>query len=110
LGKGLWVILDTPPPGGVASGGSWTAARRSPDKTQALLDQQWVEGFTTALSWQSGSGYALGDPMKGVPDREAIHAWIDNYCRSRPVDRIVNAVSAFANERWRVIQSTAAPN
>ena len=88
---------------GTLSCGSWTAARRSPDRRQAMLDQQWVEGFMTALSWQSASGNAFGDPMEAVPDREAVHAWIDNYCRSRPIDRIVNAASAFANERWVVL-------
>ena len=72
----------------------------------ALMDQQWVEGFLTALTWVAPGGL---DPMSGVPDREAIHAWIDNYCRSRPVDPIVDAVMEFANERWRVMRSTTAP-
>jgi hypothetical protein len=64
---------------GLHSCGSWTAAR---SRSAAGLEVQWVLGYL------SGVAYALQtdrvDPLGGIDD-EAIFAWIDNYCRAKPL-------------------------
>ena len=79
---------------GVRSCGAWTADRRYPDSIAALMDEQWILGFLT------GSGDATpgdADPLHGV-DAEAVWAWVDNYCRANPLDKIIRAGEAFFRE------------
>ena len=83
---------------GTLSCGSWTAARRL-NRAQAHLDQQWIEGFLTGVGWaNSGGGF---QPLTTVPDREAISAWVDNYCATHPVVPIATAAAEFSEARNR---------
>ena len=70
--------------------GTWTQVR-STRETQAY--QSWVLGFL------SGANLAFGNPdfLAGV-DTNAVHAWIDNYCRAKPLDGLPMAVQALTNE------------
>jgi hypothetical protein len=55
----------------------------------AVHTEAWVLGFL------SGLGVAgVGDPLNGV-DNEGVMAWIDNYCQSHPINRLVDAAKAF---------------
>ncbi len=72
--------------------GSWIAARQIPGGEQRLADEQWVVGF---LSGVGSMKYATAlDPLHGV-DAEGVWAWIDDYCRSHPLDHISVASGAF---------------
>jgi hypothetical protein len=84
---------------GTLSCGSWTAARHALDRHQAQLDQQWIEGFLTGVGWTSGAGGF--QPLITVPDREAVPAWVDNYCRAHPVAPLSSAAAEFSEERFR---------
>ena len=76
---------------GLDSCGTWTADRRSPGGSAALQDEQWVLGFLTGAA---DIGPIDADPMRDV-DAHAIWAWIDNYCRAKPLDKIIKAAEAF---------------
>jgi hypothetical protein len=77
---------------GQASCGSWTDARRFPDGIGAEMDEQWVVGFISGVAYQGP--HDNFDPLRGL-DGAAVWAWIDNYCRSNPLDNITNAALAF---------------
>lgn len=76
-------------PGG-ASCGTWVADQRTAP-SMYHLDEAWVLGFL------SGAGDIGGpdlDPLRGL-DAAAVAAWIDNYCQSHPLKKIVDAAAAF---------------
>lgn len=79
---------------GTMSCGSWTAARRT-QGADAFALQQWVAGFLSGIGYQGP-----GNPLNGV-DAEGVWAWIDNYCRSHPLDKIRMAAEAFDTEHPR---------
>lgn len=56
--------------------------------------QAWVLGYLSAVN--------TGDPdfLKQV-DPSAIFAWIDNYCRSKPLDQVVDAANGLVSELAR---------
>lgn len=73
--------------------GSWTAARRTPQRAEAFGDEQWVVGYLTGLaSMGSSQGY---DPLRGT-DAQGVWASVDNYCRDHPLESILEAAAAFA--------------
>jgi hypothetical protein len=76
---------------GLDSCDSWTAARLTPQEKQG--DGQWV------LAFHSGVGFMGGDtgnnPGNGI-DAQGVLAWIDDYCRVHPLEKIVEAVAAFS--------------
>ena len=77
---------------GAGACGTWTADRRTPDGVGSHLDGQWVLGFLSA------GGYFAGiDPLRNL-DGQAVWAWMDNYCRTNPLVRIIDAAEAFTKE------------
>jgi hypothetical protein len=82
---------------GLQSCGSWTAARGG---GMAALEVQWVLGYVSGVGFagqilsNEHSAYAVIDPLDGT-DAQAVLAWIDNYCRAKPLDQIEQAAGAF---------------
>lgn len=74
--------------GSSASCGSWTQERHD---GQNFLYEQWVLGFLSGVGWAGGSNY---NPLEGL-DYNAVTLWMDNYCKSRPLESIVSALVAF---------------
>jgi hypothetical protein len=72
---------------GNASCGLRTAARRD---RHAGYAEAWVLGFLSAVGVTSSDK----NPLRGV-DAEAVWAWIDNYCRAHPLERLVESTEAF---------------
>jgi hypothetical protein len=58
--------------------------------------EQWVLGFASGVA----EGYHLGtnrkgfDPLTGI-DAQGVWAWIDNYCRTHPLDSVQTAAANF---------------
>jgi hypothetical protein len=73
--------------------GTWTQARTYP---QSESMEYWALGFV------SGANSALSvvepDFLKNVGDCNALFGWIDNYCRSKPLDLFPIAVANLVNE------------
>jgi hypothetical protein len=88
--------------GGVDSCGTWTADRGAyvpgGPATQggqaALQDVQWVLGFLSGVSMMGALTPKPVKPFNNV-DADGVLAWIDNYCRARPLEMIVDAANAF---------------
>ena len=77
---------------GLNSCDSWASARLTPQATLAFAEGQWV------LAFLSGVGFMGGDtgnnPLNGI-DAQGVWAWIDDYCRVHPSEKIAQAAAAF---------------
>jgi len=72
--------------------GSWTQARANHRSTHMEF---WVIGFMSGVNYaRSDEGF---DMLKGK-DAEALWSWIDNYCRSQPLEILPIAVAYLAIE------------
>jgi hypothetical protein len=54
--------------------------------------QAWVDGFVSGIN---SSGI---DILASRPDSAALYAWMDNYCRSNPLNFVGAGAMALANE------------
>jgi len=72
-----------------SSCGSWTAERKG---GRGNSRQLWVPGFLSGI----GSTLTVTklDPLHGT-DKEAVWAWLDNYCQKNPLAEISDAALAF---------------
>ena len=52
---------------------------------------EWVVGYLSGVGAVDVAGY---DPLNGM-DAEGVFAWIDNYCRAHPLDKIEKAAATF---------------
>jgi hypothetical protein len=78
---------------GATSCGAWTQARQA-QSTKAALIAQWTAGY---VSGSNVEGEHHPDALVGV-DFKGLIAWIDNYCRSNPLDPLVNAAFKVTSE------------
>lgn len=77
---------------GKQSCGTWVQNRREAPLA-SYQDQSWVFGFLSGL----GSAGLKGiDPLNGM-DAAGVAAWIDNYCKSNPIDALAKATIAFVS-------------
>jgi hypothetical protein len=76
--------------GANATCGRWSADRQSGN---AFSVSNWALGF---LSGAAAFSENL-NPLEGL-DSDAVLYWIDNYCRSRPLDKFTVALRAFIDE------------
>jgi hypothetical protein len=81
---------------GTASCGTWSAYRQAPHVYPADTVEQWVVGFLSGV----GAADDRLDPLNGV-DGEGVWGWIDNYCRSNPIDPIEKAATEFVRAHPR---------
>jgi hypothetical protein len=79
---------------GSTSCGAWTQARQAQSGGKAALIAQWIAGY---VSGSNVEGEQHPDALVGV-DFKALVAWIDNYCRSNPLDPVVHAASKLTDE------------
>src|ERR1700733_6651247 len=75
---------------GANSCGAWTQ-ERAQDSQRVQLWKGWVLGFVSGVNNISDQH---PDFLKQV-DAPAIYAWIDNYCRSNPLDHVFDATVAM---------------
>jgi hypothetical protein len=79
---------------GIKSCGAWTADRNGPLGQQ---DRQWILGFLSGVGWVHLTGQ---NPLDGL-DAQAVWAWVDNYCKAHPLDKMASAGEVFASEHPR---------
>lgn len=79
---------------GTISCGEWQQVRSSGDKGSVYQAQAWVDGFLSGLNF----GEAEPDFLAPKPDKIAFYAWIDNYCREKPLDALITATFKLKQE------------
>jgi hypothetical protein len=62
--------------------GAWLEARRK-SSTQAGFQSQWVAGYLSGTNAESN-----GPDFLVETDFDGLMAWIDNYCRSHPLEKV----------------------
>jgi hypothetical protein len=73
---------------GSESCGSWSAAaQRGPSDSRRIVYKSWLTGFLTASNLP---GIAVGRPVYDT-DAEGAVGWVDNYCKTYPLKKIVDA-------------------
>jgi hypothetical protein len=78
--------------GAATSCGSWTQGRQT-RSFKAGLSAQWIAGYLSGLNM----GAVGPDPLSGT-DFDGLMAWIDNYCRSNPLDMVGTAAFRLMGE------------
>jgi hypothetical protein len=59
----------------------------------------WIDGFVSGINLRIDLADTGGpDLLASRPDSVAMYAWLDNYCRSKPLNIVVDAVMALAKE------------
>ena len=71
--------------------GRWTEVRAN---GQSVPMQLWALGYVSGANAFTTEG---GDFVKGT-DAPAIYGWLDNRCRSQPLELFAKAVAALVNE------------
>ena len=77
---------------GNRSCGAWLEERRK-DSILSYSYMHWLTGFLSGVGWK-------GDDVRTV-DAAAMNAWIDNYCRTHPLENIAKAAQELAIELRR---------
>jgi hypothetical protein len=79
---------------GMVSCGKWQQYRSSGDKPNSYQAQAWIDGFL------SGYNSATDGPdfLTPKPSSIAYYAWVDNYCKEKPLDELALAVFALKKE------------
>jgi hypothetical protein len=72
--------------GSQASCGKWVQQRSLPQHPARAQDEAWIAGYLSGINIAASSG----DLLRGLDD-EAIYSWMDNYCRSHPLEGIADA-------------------
>jgi hypothetical protein len=76
---------------GTNSCGAWTRARET--KSGVGLYVQWVAGYL------SGSNMNDQEPDALIgTDFDGVMAWIDNYCRAKPLEPVITAAEELLKE------------
>ena len=77
---------------GDSSCGSWVDAR---EKQTSMFMEVWALGFISGAN--AFRGQDEKDAVRGT-DVKGLYGWIDNYCRSQPLELFANAVNHLAME------------
>ncbi len=74
---------------GTKSCGSWTRERSTEVMSPLRVNMEaWILGFLTGAGW-------MEQLELGEGDAEGKFAWIDNYCKAKPLDSIDSAAAGL---------------
>ena len=76
--------------------GTWTNTPK--DSPQREVFRKWVFGFLSGANWANENSKA--DFLQGT-DPEGLIAWVDNYCRSNPLNGLARATQELVYELER---------
>jgi hypothetical protein len=85
---------------GTLSCGQWLGDRQSASP-QHVLNESWVLGFVSGVNSGAG-GFGLSRLSNAGEDTDAagMFAWLDNYCRAHPLEKLVGATEQL----WLALQ------
>lgn len=74
--------------------GQWTEARK---QNRAMTIEAYLVGFLSGVA--SGSKKEFWRAKGGQTSRQAVYAWMDNYCQADPLENVIFAAIRLFNER-----------
>jgi hypothetical protein len=77
---------------GTPSCGSWVENRSTPNNWVAVANIAWLNGFLSGLAAASNKDFLNGT------DLDSALVWVDNYCRSNPLNDLDDAGKALGTE------------
>jgi hypothetical protein len=77
---------------GTPSCGSWVENRSTPTNWLAVVNVAWLNGFLSGLASASNKDFLNGT------DLDSVEVWVDNYCRSNPLNDLDDAGHALGGE------------
>jgi|SRR6266487_4038328 hypothetical protein len=80
---------------GLESCGEWTYVRRTENATN-LLYASWALGYLSGVN-AANENFTKKDLLERQ-DARGLLAWMDNYCRANPLDKIGKALGMLVNE------------
>src|ERR1700675_967928 len=80
---------------GTISCAEWLNYRSTGGNPNSYQAQAWVDGVLSAYNLADDE---QDDFLLSAPKAVASYAWIDNYCRPKPLDQVVQAVVALKKE------------
>ena len=78
--------------------GSWLDHRAHPDGFAALNDEAYLNGILTGINATATQGGFITDPLSKLKNGNQAWFWVDNYCKSHPLDTISNAGVMLINQ------------
>jgi hypothetical protein len=78
---------------GLKSCGTWTQVRQATESADHTVIEAWVVGFMSGMNLDR----THPDALVGT-DFDGLMAWIDNYCRSNPLQAIAFAATSLMEE------------
>lgn len=79
---------------GTITCGDWLEYRNQNRKDHEYQAQAWIDGFISGSNVSSPNGPDILASRTG----DEMYAWIDNYCKAKPRDRLVAATWALVKE------------
>jgi hypothetical protein len=90
LGATYSLTTDATTIAGTPSCGDWVSATQE-NQSSIRVDRSWLLGFL--------SGLAVGQKKDFIrTDNKSMFLWVDNYCRSNPLNNLADAGDSLANE------------
>ena len=80
--------------GTISCAGSYEQNGNEQYQVNAYQAQAWIDGFLSGYNTAIVGPDILASGLGGT----ASYAWIDNYCRSKPLDLLINATWALMQE------------
>jgi hypothetical protein len=77
---------------GTVSCGTWLEVRKSRGWAE-VENQSWVLGYVSDANF-----YQQSTDFLAAPDAQAIFAWLDNYCRQHPLEKLLEASQSLIYE------------
>jgi hypothetical protein len=76
--------------------GSWTHERKN-DSSMSYVYASWIVGYVSGLNATGVTVLKSPDLLKGI-DGNAVIGWMDNYCRSHPLENLGDATVTLLAE------------
>jgi hypothetical protein len=82
---------------GTQSCGQWLASRLHGQEVLPHQSDANPNNLSWVLGWLSAAGYYLPSALRDT-DPDAVAAWVDNYCREHPLEKLQVAAASLVDE------------
>lgn len=86
---------------GAKSCGFWTSSRALTDSPLDAAVSSWLLGYVTASNVMANIDTQRSGGLTEGMDNDAVLAWVDNYCKANPLDKIADASIKLLKELMR---------
>jgi hypothetical protein len=102
LASVVFLFVTSPAPAvrvfgaGLSSCGEWTTARAQQNSFSNLVFSSWLLGYLSGIN-EALNAFKKADVLMSH-DAQGLLAWMDNYCRANPLDKVKRAADELLAE------------